>query len=395
MATTRYEGNVSSASNEFLPLAVRENGRFSTRDVINPTGLPAGTYLIAEWITDPQVATGAVQIATDTAGVAWMRRSTAFPSTWTAWVMLGGGGAGVLSFNGRVGVVLPAAGDYNTTQITNASGVAGATATAALNTLNANKIDKPAPVLTDDVLVYDGVNWVASSVHTTGDIPILRTGTLQEEVANTPINGAVGLALTGTGVQNAYLFRNQMALAGINSFMFEVRDDEFAFNDPTAAVFAVTAPNSLTLGGGTRFIACFNNQAVAAPYTNNIVFGVDSNGTARALAFTIWSSAAYKKDITALNCDSTALRDIHPATYRYMSETNAVPKRAGLMWEDIYPFCPEACPMDGNNKTLDAAGIQGLTYALMKSLESRITALEGEVGMLRARVLTPGGPLQV
>ncbi len=43
--------------------------------------------------------------------------------------------AGVLSVFGRVGAVVAANGDYNSTQVTNSSGVAGATVTAALNTL--------------------------------------------------------------------------------------------------------------------------------------------------------------------------------------------------------------------------------------------------------------------
>lgn len=47
-----------------------------------------------------------------------------------------GGGAGVDSFNGRVGVVVSVLGDYLTSQVTNDSGVAGATASAALDTLN-------------------------------------------------------------------------------------------------------------------------------------------------------------------------------------------------------------------------------------------------------------------
>lgn len=43
---------------------------------------------------------------------------------------------GVSSVFGRAGAVVAAAGDYNTTQVTNSSGVLGATATAALNTLS-------------------------------------------------------------------------------------------------------------------------------------------------------------------------------------------------------------------------------------------------------------------
>jgi len=173
MATTRYEGNVSSTANELLPLGVRENGRFSTRNCVNPVGLAAGSYLIAEWITDPQDPSGAVQIATDAAGATFIRRSTAYPATWAVWQTTSGGSAGVASWQGavgapRTGLVVATAGDYTSSMVTNtsatvpgvtaadaddalraqilaltstnvanSSGVVGATVTAALNTLNA------------------------------------------------------------------------------------------------------------------------------------------------------------------------------------------------------------------------------------------------------------------
>lgn len=44
--------------------------------------------------------------------------------------------AGVASFNTRQGAVVSVAGDYTATQVTNNSGVAGATVAAALDTLN-------------------------------------------------------------------------------------------------------------------------------------------------------------------------------------------------------------------------------------------------------------------
>jgi hypothetical protein len=47
-------------------------------------------------------------------------------------------GAGVVSFNSRAGVVVSQTNDYNTNQVQNLSGVAGATCTAALNQLDSD-----------------------------------------------------------------------------------------------------------------------------------------------------------------------------------------------------------------------------------------------------------------
>lgn len=49
------------------------------------------------------------------------------------------GAAGVTSFEGRTGIVSGVAGDYNSDEVTNASGVAGATTSDALDTLDAGK----------------------------------------------------------------------------------------------------------------------------------------------------------------------------------------------------------------------------------------------------------------
>jgi hypothetical protein len=48
----------------------------------------------------------------------------------------GGGGGGVTSFETRVGAVVSASGDYTSTEVSNLSGVAGSTVTAALNALD-------------------------------------------------------------------------------------------------------------------------------------------------------------------------------------------------------------------------------------------------------------------
>jgi hypothetical protein len=66
-----------------------------------------------------------------------------FNSTTSTWTNEPGGGAGaVTSVFGRTGAVVAVSGDYSTSLVTNASGVAGTTDTDALNTLNSVKADK-------------------------------------------------------------------------------------------------------------------------------------------------------------------------------------------------------------------------------------------------------------
>lgn len=57
------------------------------------------------------------------------------------------------SFNGRTGVVVSADGDYDTDQITNVSGVAGATCSAALDTLAASIASLAASDIANDSIV--------------------------------------------------------------------------------------------------------------------------------------------------------------------------------------------------------------------------------------------------
>lgn len=118
MSFVTFDGDLSPASNDLLPMNPQAP-QMSTRTCTNPVGLPAGRYDITQDVAEPSLPDCAVQVATDTSGAQWSRRSQAFPNTWSVWNSLGGGaGAGVTSFNGRVGVVLPVAGDYNAAMIT-------------------------------------------------------------------------------------------------------------------------------------------------------------------------------------------------------------------------------------------------------------------------------------
>lgn len=224
MSQPRYEGVLSPAQQDAVNLNSALPGRVVSSRCTNPNGLPAGSYVILEFTADSASGDAMVQTAVNAGGAQWTRRSSAFPSTWSAWNATSGGGGGgtvtsvssggpaivvtnpagpavtvsaspslqsvdavvsgfpspgylfnsapgvvvegaigssatvtatttglgvttlavnpanvVTSFNGRAGAVLPVLGDYTSSLVTNLSGVAGATDTAALNALNAGK----------------------------------------------------------------------------------------------------------------------------------------------------------------------------------------------------------------------------------------------------------------
>lgn len=212
-AHSNYNGIVPSQANEWIS---QGDNSVDLRIVVNPVGLPADTYLIQNDIGDNTNILSQAQFALDMANLNYyVRVPTALPNVWTAWVLIGPGAAftGVTSFNGRTGAVVSVAGDYTASQITNVpfgliSAVDVQTAIDQLEALVAAAIPKPAPAAVNDVLVYNGVNWVASSVHTTGNIPNLIVNTLAEEFPGTAISGAVGMKLSGDGTTNPYLFQS-------------------------------------------------------------------------------------------------------------------------------------------------------------------------------------------
>jgi len=265
MATTTYDGIVPSTSNELVPNTLQA-GHFSTRTVINPVGLPAGSYLIATWITAPGQADGVVQDAVDVAGNEFTRRSVAFPNVWSPFQPGGGGGgvtswqgavgaprvgavvaaigdytstmvtnnsvvpgadvtaalnalsasSGVSSFNARVGAVLPVAGDYTSTDITNLSGVAGADVTAALNTLDANKVSLGNATGAQDLLVATaaGDNYAPSGTTLPGRIGALLAGQ-NGGVTQTPLGAVIEAVGDGAVPANGLIRASKGAAASV------------------------------------------------------------------------------------------------------------------------------------------------------------------------------------
>lgn len=106
-------------------------GDYNSTQVNNSSGVPGATCTDALNNLGSAISSLDSSDVANASGVAGATVTNALNS------LAGTIAAGVLSVFGRVGAVVATAGDYNSTQVNNSSGVAGATVTAALNTLAA------------------------------------------------------------------------------------------------------------------------------------------------------------------------------------------------------------------------------------------------------------------
>lgn len=114
-----------------------------------------------------------------------------------------GGGGVVTSVFGRTGAVVAATGDYDSGQVTNVSGVAGATVSAALNTLNTGKVASTTTLTTTSPLRIDGGNSADLSANRT--LSVLAVGNANAGVAPQHAGAAdVGKALVATATATAW-----------------------------------------------------------------------------------------------------------------------------------------------------------------------------------------------
>lgn len=150
---------------------------------VNPAGgLPAGTYHIEQLAQDPSNPLANIEWALDVnTSNYYVRRLISFnPNVWSAWSQVNGGiGAGVVSFNGRVGVVVGVTGDYTASQITNVPfGNVPAADTDVQSAIDYLQIYAPPPsayaTVTAPTVINNGVGWV--NLPTTLQVAMSRSG---------------------------------------------------------------------------------------------------------------------------------------------------------------------------------------------------------------------------
>ena len=155
----------------------------------------------------------------------------------------GGGVGAVTSVFGRVGAVVAQAGDYDSGQITNASGVAGATVTAALNTLNATATQLVTNLVQGQVPDTNGIAGqalLATATGTTWDTNfqaqnITTTGFVAAGGANPALSGALRIPYA-----TALVARNQANAGDRTVVSFGVTGVDMAvFGDAAAGTYRI------------------------------------------------------------------------------------------------------------------------------------------------------------
>lgn len=194
--------------------------------------------------------------------------------------------------------------------------------------------------------------------------------------------GLTGIAVTG-GNSAPYVLSTIVNPVGTNSGTLQVINETSAFANTLSSVLALSAPHSVTLGGGCNFIRCTNAAAGGAPYTNTAVFNVGSDGTCSALAFPTWSSIEYKKNIEKREFNSRDIKNISFIEYHYLSDKDDSKKRFGIIWEEINNICPVVCLDADNGKQVDLVGLVSFFGSLLKNAEKRITDLETEIANIK------------
>jgi hypothetical protein len=431
-----YNGVDQTVANDYMPLVpCRE-----IRRVINPIGLPVGTYIIWMDVANPTDLLSISQFALEVGPNAYyVRTPSAFPNIWNPWTLINTGAGGpfqplsasltALAALAGVGYVIQTgpntfvdgtitAGDAAVT-ITNPAGpntmvdvsaalqaistllsaagtgylfqtgagtIVDGTITGGANgittTLNAvtgqTQINLPAGVV-NDVLEYNGAAWVTSSSWGVGNSSVFNMNTIGELTPLTPIAGAVALALTGdaSGAGSGQMYVFGSALNPVG-----VNNGEFIINNDSVPF---NNPNSSVLlvqarastsFGGSTALITARNNAAGAPDVNNVVFSVLGDGECQANSFVVYSSTEFKKAKAPLSIDSHKLKDISPITFVYENENDDAPRRACCTYEDMSKLSGEAVRLNRGQKAVDISGGLGVSMSIMKHLEERISALE-------------------
>lgn len=190
---------------------------------------------------------------------------------------------GVSSFAGRSGAVTPQSGDYSSTMVTNSSGVAGATVTAALNALAASIAALVTGVSSfagrGGAVVPVAGDYNSSQVNnTSGVVGATVTDALNALAAATQWSASWGAVAAPATPANRFFLRSAGVVGGAN-------DNASFYPCPIAGTFPVT----LTF-------ACITALAVDSVQVAGRRNGVDIPG----LTFTIAAGATFATITTPL-----------------------------------------------------------------------------------------------
>ena len=249
----------------------------------------------------------------------------------------GGGGGAVTSVFGRTGVVIAVAGDYNSTQITNSSGVTGAFVTDALNTLDTGKLST---ILTNgNIIVGNGSN-VATAVAMSGDATIINTGALT--ISNQAVTFAkmqhissqhlVGRHAAGTGDIQQISLGTGLSFSGSNlqvtGFLPTTLTSANIIVGNNLGIATAVAMSGDTTINNTGAVTISNDAVTTAKILNsNVTYAKIQNVAATRLLGNSTGSPAAPEEITLgtnLSFTGTTLNAAGGGGYTYLAITLSV-----------------------------------------------------------------------
>lgn len=247
----------------------------------------------------------------------------------------------------------------------------------------------------DDLLVYDSAtsSWLPSSVHTTGQITSLFVDNLNERgVLGNPIvmNGGLNATAIQTEV-TPYRFQTNHDYNPdpVNSSIFTVAQIGAtpAPGKVTNAIFrAEISKTNSQLVGDISPIICTNIAAVAAPYTNNVVFRIESDGKAFYLSQNLWSDARAKEDIQLYEPELETLDRVNAHTFNFLHDKQ---NKVGVIAQELREVFPKIVtqPTIDSYLSVDSLGLTATLLALMKKMKAKMDLQHAEMEQLKARVI--------
>lgn len=226
-----------------------------------------------------------------------------------------GGGSGVTSFNGRTGAVLPLAGDYTASQITNvpAGNITATNVQTALNQLDSIKqatITGAATTITtanltiNRALISDGAGKVAVSVTTAIELGFVSgvTSSIQTQL-NAKGTGSVTSVALSLPVSVFTVTGSPVTTTGILTGSFNTQAANLVFAGPTTGASTAPTFRSLVAADLNTLIVPIANggtNTTTAPAAR-VNLNIDQRSTFSNANYTVLSTDRYAAQIGTLS----------------------------------------------------------------------------------------------
>lgn len=230
----------------------------------------------------------------------------------------GGGGSGVTSFNGRTGVVLPLAGDYTASQITNvpAGNISSVNVQNALNELDSEKqptITGAATTITTSNLttnravISNGAGKIAVSVTTDTELSYVSgvTSSIQTQLNSKGPGTVTSVALAAPSILS--VSGSPVTSSGTLTLTLTTQTANTVFAGPTSGGPAIPTFRAIVttdLSGVTLPVVNGGTGATTAPAAR-VNLNIDQRSTFNNANYTVLSTDRYVAQVGTLTAPRT------------------------------------------------------------------------------------------